>query len=267
MKINKEEELTYPADGYVLGINDFCKMFGKTFDVEEIKRIKNNVKKEIYVSFNRVIFNDELDNYKRLLLKIDEIGIDGIIIGDIAPLTYNLKTNIILDQMHLNNSYYSINHYHNNGVFGVVLTNDITKDEINDISKNTKCALFKQAFGYPHLSTSKRHLVTNYLEYFKINNKSINYEIKENNSDNYYKIIEDDFGTHILGDRPINLLGYDLNVDYLIIDGYLMGDIKEVLEIYMNKDISKKEYLDDKYNANEGFINKETIYRVKKDER
>ena len=60
------------------------------------------------------------------LKEVDDLGINGIIVGDIAALTYDLKTNIILDQMHLNNSFYAINHYYNNGVYGTVLTNDIT---------------------------------------------------------------------------------------------------------------------------------------------
>lgn len=267
LKINKDEELTYPADGYVLGIDKFSYLFGKTFSVDEIKKIKNNTDKEIYVSFNRIIFNDELCLYKKMLLEIDKIGLDGIIVGDIAALTYNLNTNIILDQMHLNNSYYTLNHYYNNGVSGVILTNDITKDEINVIKDNTNIKLYKQVFGYPHLSTSKRHLVTNYLNHFNINNKSSYYEIKEDNSNNYYKVIEDDFGCHILGDKSLNLLGIDINVDYKIIDGFLFSDIKEVINIFNNNEINKKDYIDEKYNCNTGFINKKTIYKVKKDEK
>lgn len=267
LKVNKEKELTYPADGYVLGIEGFSYLFGKTFNINEIKEIKNNTNKEIYVSFNRVIFNNEIDKYKKLLLEVDKIGIQGIIIGDIAALTYNLKTNIILDQMHLNNSYYTLNFYSNNGVYGSVLTNDITKEEINEIACNTDIKLFKQVFGYPHLSTSKRYLINNYIKHFNLNLNEKLYEIKEENGNNYYKIMEDEFGTHILGDKPLNLLGIDLNVDYKIVDGLLIDDVEEVLNIFMNNNITKKEYLDNKYNCDLGFINKETIYRVKKDER
>ena len=81
--------------------------------------------------------------------------------------------------MHLNNSFYAINHYYIIGVYGTVLTNDITLSEINDIKKNTKSVLFKQVFGYPHLSTSKRKLISNYKEYFNINDASSIYEISE----------------------------------------------------------------------------------------
>lgn len=268
LKINDVKELSYEADGYILGIDKYSFLFGKTFNIDEIKKIKDDLKKkEIFVSFNRVIFNDELEDYKMKLKEIDDLAINGIIVGDIAALTYDIKTNVILDQTHLNNSFYAINHYYNNGVYGTVLTNDITLREINDIKKNTKSVLFKQVFGYPHLSTSKRKLISNYKEYFNINDTSSIYEIVEKNSDNIYKIIEDNFGTHILGDKVLNLLSFDIDVDYKIVDGFMLGDVKKVLEIFMNNKKDKNDWINDTYNANYGFINKETIYRVKKDER
>ena len=268
LKINDVKELSYEADGYILGIDKYSFLFGKTFSIDEIKKIKDDLKgKEIFVSFNRVIFNSELEDYKKKLKKVDSLGIAGIIVGDIAALTYDIKTNVILDQMHLNNSFYAINHYYNNGVYGTVLTNDITLSEINDIKKNTKSTLFKQVFGYPHLSTSKRRLISNYKEYFNINDTSSIYEISEKNSNNIYKIIEDNFGTHILGDKVLNLLSFDIDVDYKILDGFMLGDVKKVLEIFTNNKKDKNDWINDTYNANYGFINKETIYRVKKDER
>lgn len=270
IKVNNDEDLTYPSAGYVLGIDKFSYLFGKTYNVSQIKKIKEELKdKKIFVSFNRIIFNDDLGAYKKALKEVDELSLSGIIIGDIAALTYNLKTDLILDQMHLNNSYYSINHYYNNGCKGVILTNDITLDEINEIRKNTKAILFKQVFGYPHLSTSNRHLLSNYFKHFKLNkNNSKYYVISEGSSNLYYHVIEDDFGCHILGANPINLLRYttSLNVNYFIIDGYLISDIKPVLNAFLNKDVDKFDEIDKLYNANSGFINKKTIYKVKKND-
>ena len=271
IKVNKDEDLTYPCSGYVLGIDRFSYLFGKTYNISEIKKIKEKLKnKKIFVSFNRIIFNDEIEEYKRALKSVDDLNLSGIIVGDIASLTYNLKTDVILDQMHLNNSYYTINHYYNNGCKGVILTNDITLDEINEIRKNTKAILFKEVFGYPHLSTSNRHLVSNYFRHFKLNKTNSKYYMINEGIDNlYYHVIEDDFGCHILGANPINLLIYikSLNVDYFIIDGYLINDIKPVLNAFLTKDVNKTDEIDKLYNSNAGFINKKTIYKVKKDEK
>jgi len=267
LKINNDNELIYPVDGYILGIKDFSNLFNKTYTVNDVKYIlKKHTNKEIYVSLNRCVFNGELAEYKRVLEELDKLPIAGIIVSDIAALTYNLKTNVILDQGHLNNSYYSINHYLKNGVSGVFLTNDITKDEINEIRKNTKGLLFKQVFGYVHLSTSKRMLVSNYLEHFNKKENSDYYIINEDKSNEFYKVVEDSFGTHILSAHPINLLGYDINSDYIVIDAFLLGDIRDVVNAYVSNDVTKKKDIDSKYDANDGFINTKTIYRVKKDE-
>lgn len=270
IKINKEEELLYPANGYILGIRNYSICFGKTFNLDEIKEIKvKNKNKKIFVSLNRLIFNDELKEYKNTLEKLDDMNLDGIIVGDIAALTYGLKTNIILDQMHLNNSSYSIKHYFDNDVSGFVLTNDITLDEINKIKENNKnVILFKQVFGLPHLSTSRRKLVSNYLNYFKLKTNGNIFEMKENNKDDSYYIFEDYFGTHILSKCPLNLLKYInlLDVDYFIFDSFLLNTSKFVYDAFYTKNLSLDKKINDTFNANEGFINKETIYKVKKND-
>lgn len=267
IKINCDDELKYPFKGYILGIKDFCVCFGKTYSVEEIKKIKeNNPDKIIFASLNRVIYNNELKEYIKILHKLDEIGLDGIIVGDIAALTYDLKTNLILDQMHLNNSYLTVKHYLENGVNGIVLTNDITKEDINLIKENNpEAILFKQIFGIVHLSTSARRLVVNYLKHFNKESNDNIHLIKENMQGDFYYVVEDDFGTHILSERPINLLEYldDINADYFVFDSYLLKDCKDAASAFINNDKKKNTLIDEKYQATKGFINTKTIYKVK----
>jgi len=272
VKVNDINIFKYPSiskcDGFILALDKFSYLFGKSFNIDEIKDIKNKFNdKEIFVCANKIIFNDELEEYKKCLCYLDEIGLSGIIVGDIAGITYNLKTNVILDQMHLNNSYYTINHYYNNNVAGVILTNDITKEEIDEIRKNTKALLFKQVFGYPHLSTSNRKLITNYKTKFNIKNDSKVYNMVEVGKSDYYKIIEDDFGCHIFGCKPINLLNENINVDYKIFDDMFIDDAKLALDSFIENNLDNYELIKDKYDTTLGFINEKTIYRVKKDEK
>lgn len=273
LKVNKDINL-YPDEtdgfmGYILGVEDYSICFGINYSVDEIKEIRSKyTNKKIFVSLNRVIFNNELEDYKKVLQELDNIGLDGIIVGDIAALTYNLSSNIILDQLHLNNSYLTIKHYSNNGVDGIVITNDITKDDINIIKEENKdTILFKQVFGLPHLSTSRRHLASNYLKYFNKKNNSNIHLIKEDNIGDYYYVVEDKFGTHIMDSKPLNLLGeiHNIKSDYFIIDDYLIDniDIEELIDVYSNEKKDKNDYINSKYNANDGFINKKTIYKVK----
>lgn len=271
MKINDENELSYPVDGYVLGVGNYAYGFEVSHDVTDFKRIKKDYpNRELYASLNRLIFNEEIAGYKKVLTELDKVGLDGIIVGDVAALTYGLKTPIILDQAHLNNSAQTINYYHDNGVSGVVLTNDITLTEINDIKKRTKARLFKTVFGLSHLSTSARHLVSNYLDYFNIKSNSKAYFIAEEKSDDYYRVIEDANGTYIYNAKVLNLLREfgKLDVDYAIIDSYLLDkkEVSLVVDAFKTNDTELYETINEKFNADEGFINKKTIYKVKNNE-
>lgn len=270
IKVNNSDDFSCDCDGYIIGISGFCICFGKTYDFQKVKEIKKNFNdKKLFVSLNRPIYNYELKEYKDILKKLDNLDLDGIIIGDVSTLTYNLKTPIILDQLHLNNSSLSIKHYAKNNVSGVVLTNDITLDEINKIKdENKNTLIFKQVFGLPHLSTSVRHLVSNYLEHFNKNLEDKVCIISEDGKNNEYYITEDYFGTHILSKNPINLIDKldSIKADYFIVDGYLLTDYKWVFDAFASKDIKLKDEINRKFNANEGFINKKTIYKVRHDD-
>ena len=271
IKVNNYNDLKYPSDGFILGVLDYSFLFSKTFSVKEIKQIiKENKNKEIFAELNYIVPNSKIDEYKNVLKSLDKLGLKGIIVGDIAALTYNLETPIILNQLHLNNSSLTINHYYKNGVAGFILTNDITIDEINTIRKNTKAILFKEVFTLPHLSTSLRKLVSNYKNYFDIDSNSKNYYICENKKNTYYSVIEDSYGTHILGSKVLNLfdeLDY-LDVDYIILNSYMLDNekFKKVLDIFINNDKEKSFYIKNEFDTDKGFINKKTIYKVKKDE-
>ena len=44
LKINNDCELKYPANGYILGVDKYSFLFGKTFSVSKIKEIKESIK-------------------------------------------------------------------------------------------------------------------------------------------------------------------------------------------------------------------------------
>lgn len=269
LKVNHDYDLNYSVDGFILGLEGFSICFDKSFNVDEIIDVLNNNKdKEIYVALNRPILNYELDKYKELLKKLDNLNLTGIIAGDVSILTYNLNTNIIIDQLHLNNSSSTVKHFKNNGASGIVLTNDITLDEINKIVKNNDIKTYINVLGYSHLSTSKRSLVTNYLETFNIKSNSNVHLIKEKIEDSCYYIVEDYFGTHILNGNMLNLLEKKdlINTDYIIIDSFLIDskeDLDVMIDAYTKNDSTLLLGLKDKYNMNEGFIDTKTIYKVK----
>ena len=267
IKVNSIDELKLDADGYILGFNDFCLSFEKTFSIDEIKSIvKEYSEKEIFVSLNKMIFNGELSLYKSILFELDKLPLKGIIIGDTAALTYNLNTNLIMDQLHLNNCYLTVNHYYNNGCSGIYLTNDITLEDIKYIKENSNSILFKDVFCLPHLSTSKRNLITNYLNHFNIDKKDDYFYICEEKDNNYYLIKEDKTGTHIYNAKVLNILDMlnDLKTDYVVFDSHMLNkeNFKEIYNDY-KKGIIDNEKINKLFDSDNGFINKKTIYKVK----
>ena len=268
LKISSDENI-YPGYnlGYILGMEKYAICFNCYFNLDSIKKIvKKYPETSFFVALNRVIYEEELIDYKKTLKELDKLNLSGIIVGDLAALTYDLKTPLIIDQLHLNNSYLSINHYHKNNC-GVYLTNDITKDEINEIKANTKAILLKQVFGHIHLSTSVRKLITNYLVYFnKGIDNSIHY-IKENDKDDEYIIIEESFGTHILTSNVLDLYEEmdNINSDYFVIDTYLIDDvlINDIVNAYVKNDVKSIYKVRKKLNITKGFIDTKTTYKVK----
>ncbi len=268
LKISSDVNI-YPGYnlGYILGMENYAICFDKYFSLDELKKIINKYPNEsFFISLNRVIYEEELENYKETLKKLDELNLDGIIVGDLAALTYNLKTPLIIDQLHLNNSYLSINHYQNNNC-GVFLSNDITLDEINEIRANTSAILLKQVFGHIHLSTSVRKLVTNYLTYFNKKLDNNTHFIKENNNGDEYIINEEYFGTHILTSKILDLFEEidKMNCDYYVIDTYLLDEsiINDVVNAYVKKDVNLIYKVRNNISTTKGFINKKTTYKVK----
>lgn len=271
IKINDLKELNYKDNenvGYIIGMKGYSLGFDLSFSLDDLKKIiKESPLKDIFVSFNKEISNDALDDYKKCLKEASNLPIKGIIISDVAALTYNLNANLIIDQKHLNNASLSLKHYERDHLFGAVLTNDITLNEINELAKNTNLKLFKEVFGICHVATSKRHFITNYEAHFELKNTLKEGFIKETNDSSYYHLVENDDGSEIYTGKVLNLFDYldKLDVSYVILDSYLLDKEKarKVFDIFINNKLQKKQEIRKLFDVTEGFINKKTIYKVR----
>lgn len=119
---------------------------------------------------------------------------------------------------------------------------------------------------------SRRHLVKNYLDTFNLkDNSKINYITKE---DKVYQIIDTEDGTVAYSDKVLNAI-YEvssLDIDYIILNSFsIPNDIfKDVTHMFKNvNDSNKEEYkekIDSMLDTYLGFLYKETIYKVKKND-
>ncbi len=248
------------VDAFIIPLKDFSINYESYFTLDEIKQI--NTEKEVFVSLNKNIHNNELDDLKKVLLELNELNINGVIFYDISVINLKIKLHLNYDmvwaQEHLTTNYSVINFWNKKGAKYTYLSSEITKEEINEISENTDSKLFLNVFGRVPLFTSRRNLVNSYIDTFRLN-ESKKYSIfKEEKT---YPIEDTKHGTTVYTNYILNILDEinNLKIDYAVFNPYGIEE-KEFISVIKNykegKPISFPKEL--------GFLDKETVYKVKK---
>lgn len=259
------------CDGVIIGIKDLSVNMPAYFNLEDISKIKN---KEIFVCLNKNMHNTDLNLLEETLNKLNNYNIKGVIFYDAAIPNIckrlNVNYDLVWNQEHMTNNYYTINFWHQNNARYTWVSNDITLRELKEIKENTSSLLMVTLFGYIPMFASKRNLIKNYLKTFNLKDESkINYIEKENKT---YPIIDDDKGTFVYTNFILNGLKekLELNYDYIILNSFLIDDDKfvKVVDIFNtvnidNLDTKEKELNDMFKNLGKGFFYEETIYKVK----
>ena len=250
-----EKEVT----GVILPITNLSVNRDITFSVEDIKTILNMTSKEICVSINKIMHKSDLKELENTLVALNKMNISKIFFYDLAVLNIakrlGIKKDLVIYQEHLNTSIYSNHFWKKNGVKYAVISNDITKEEINEISPSMPLMII--SYGYIPIFYSRRYLITNYLNYIQETKEKGHYYIK--NKEDKYPIVEEEYGTTIYTKEPINLINEvnNINVEYLILNATLIEN-----QIFLS---TLNTYLKEKTDTNNhyvGFLNEKTIYRV-----
>jgi collagenase-like PrtC family protease len=256
---NLGKVLETDVEGIILPIKDLSVNNSIYFTIDDIKSILNLTSKEVSVIINKTMHSEDLDLLEQTLIKLNKVNISKIFFYDLAVMNIctkqNIKKELVVFQEHLNASLYSNNFYQKRGIAYSTITNDITIDEINEISKYNKLILM--CYGYLPIFYSRRHLISNYLEYIKEDKKHNMYYIK--NKEENYPILEEKEGTTIYTSKPINLINEldKINVDYIILNAFNISndEFLYMLDRYLNnKKTEREEYT--------GFLNRRTVYRV-----
>lgn len=271
VQLNSTLEFT---DAYLIGIKDMCVNTLFSVDLDELKDISNKLKKEnkeLFILINKNLHNNDIEALKEILINLNKLDIKGLFYSDVAVIQLkeelSLNYDLVWAAEHATTNYNTINYWYNFGAKYTFISSDITYDNIIEIKKNTNSKLIVPIFGYLPMFVSRRHIVKNYLDYFKLkDNSKINYIEKE---DKIYPIVDNKLGTFVYSNNILNGVNYyknleKENIDYALFNGFNIDteDLIEVLKIYSEK--SNKDINSLFKNLDEGFLNKETIYRVKK---
>ena len=273
--IEEIEKTKHLVDGFIIGIKEMS--VNANMYIDDLS-ILNSIDNDIFISLNKNMHNCDLEKLREILIELNNYNIKGVLYYDISILniykSLNLNYDLVWSQEHLTTNYNTINFYNNFGVKYTYLSSDITEEEIIEISKNTKSKLMVNLFGYLPMFVSKRHIVKNYLEYFKLDdNSGVNYMTKEGK---VYPIIDNDICTSVYSSNILNGLktSLNINVDYIVLNSFNIDLDKFINVIDMFKSVNKEniELFEEKINAmfsnvDYGFLNTKTIYRVKKNEK
>lgn len=274
------EKLIDKVDGFIVGIKGLSVNLPFYVDnIEEVIKYIKECNKEIFVSINKNMHNSDLDYLKEILIKLDKIGVAGVIYYDASVVNIkrdlNLNLDLVWSQEHMTTNYLTSNYWCDFGAKYMFVSNEITIDEIIEISKNSKSKLMVQLFGYIPIFNSRRHLVENYLKTFDINASGSYLIEKEGKS---YNIEDDENGTTVYSANILNGLGeyFNLknnNISYIVLNSYKIEKEKfiKVLELFNTMDnsniLESANQIDEMFNnVDRGFLYTETVYKVKNNE-
>lgn len=275
MEIILKTKNTESAMALLFGIKDLS-IEENLITIEQLEKMNRS---NIFISLNKNMFNTDLNLLEQTLKKLNELKVKGIFFYDIAVLSItkrlNLDLNLIWAADFLTTNYKTCNYYYNEGVKGVLISNVLTKDEIIEISKNTKLDTFVNIFGYQMMAISKRHFISNYFSYINEENSDNVHTISE--KDKEYLIDEESYGTKLYSDYILNGIKYlkelkEANIKYIILSDYNIDEdlFTKIVDIYkkaitfdydldnLNEEINKL------IKTETGFFDKKTIYKVKK---
>ena len=243
--INKLKELG--VTNYVFPLKNFCVGIPNTFLVSEIPC-------DGFIFINRILDNDGIDELRNILNNLPK-NIRGIIFDDLGvyELVKNLDIEKVLYLSHFNTNSESVNIYLDL-VDTVILSTDITLNEIKEIIKNSKKDVSLFAFGYVGVMYSRRLLIDNYCKYHNISYQN---PLVVENTNKKFIVYENIFGTYFYYDQIFNgreLL--NLNSKYYFINSTFLN-IETVSKFINDEDID---------NSDSGFLYTETIYKLKGDE-
>lgn len=237
---------------FLFPVKEFTVGFEKAFSLDEIDV------EQAFIFVNRILDHQGILEFKEFVAHLPS-NIKGIVFDDIGVLqvlnTVDNKLTKILFLNHFNCNYESINAYLDYAD-SVVVSTDITEEEVKEILAKVKKPVVLYTFGHVNIMYSRRLLLTNY-------NKHFNSEVSlmsqlTNDLGQAFKMVENEYGTVIYTGEPFNGLRYrgSNHVLYYFVHSIFLRD-EEVIEI-----ISSNSNLEEKY-PYRYLSDKDTIVRIK----
>ena len=263
--INSLEQLDELLDKDIYGIMLYIDKLSVNssfyINIDEIEKIDFK-SRQIFLVMNKIMHNSDLGLLRSTLTSLKDMDVK-ILFYDMA--VYNIAKELdivdklVIYQDHLNASIHSNKFYNGLGINGSYITSDITGEELLEIKNNNKMEIYFTVYGYLPIFYSRRYLIKNYLKFIDKDDCDGKYSIVSDMG-NEYPINEEEYGTTIYSEKPVNLINYleqlD-NIDYVVMNsnGIDNKEFNLMVDKFINRDKINDCYL--------GFYNTKTIFRVK----
>ena len=160
--IPNSKEINKFPENLILPLEDYSIGFDRYFCVREIKDISKS--REVCVIINKLLHKSDIENIKKILSNLKNVTY--FFISDLGLLNIIDKNKIILYQSHIISNYDSINYYNELGIKNIVVSNELTLDELKEIRNQTTSELFYSLINHNDLLYSKRKLISSF-NYYK----------------------------------------------------------------------------------------------------
>lgn len=236
----------FPILGYSVG-------FTKTFSFTEIQVPHS------YLYINRILDNQGIESLKKDLTLLND-NIEGICFTDLGVYKIvkdlGLSLQLFYMQNHCTTNVQSINYYLEY-VDSVLVSTDITKEEIDVILDQANKPLIVPYFSLVDVMYSRRKLLSNFQEEFGIS-KRCEEVLHEPISSIDFKAVENEYGVVMYANKYIDYRNIKhSNILYYFINP-LGLDKETLLKVFRGEELSSI--------SNTGFLNIKTYYRLKEGE-
>lgn len=230
----------YGADAVYFGGEKFSlRAAAKNFtfeDMEEGVRIAHKLGKKMYCTVNVMPRNDEIKELLEYVKKLEEIGIDAVLVSDLGVFSIikdNTNIPIHISTQANTVNYAACNMWHKLGAERVVLGRECSLKEIQEIQKNISEDLELEIFihGAMCISYSGRCLLSSFMAGRDSNRgacaQSCRWKytlMEEKRQGEYFPIEEDENGTYIMNSKDMCMIDHieelmNLGVASLKIEG------------------------------------------------
>jgi len=238
--------IQYGADAVYLGGEEFSmRVACDNFSDDQLKKgidfAKENGRK-IYIAANVIMKNENIDIIADFANKIYNYGADAVIVSDIGAFDV-IKRNVPNLDIHIStqantNNYASANMWHKLGASRVVLSREMTYDEVKKVREKTDKDLELELFvhGAMCVSYSGRCLLSSFMTGREANRGACAqpcrwkyYLMEEKRPGEYMPVFENDSGSYFFNSKDLCLIEFlpeivDAGVSSLKIEGRVKSE-------------------------------------------